>query len=99
MVSLIITEEEKEAVLALAKAYRRLKELGWRDIADFTWDMQDFGPAPFLGIELGSPRPLECEYEEVEDEGTFTTLEDDDSNALREQPREIDLIMFRHYRE
>jgi hypothetical protein len=89
----LITDEEEKAVLAICQAYTRLKKLGWKDIADFTPDEKDFGSAPFLGIELGSLRPIECEYDA--DEDAFTTLDDDENDEPK--AREVDLIMFRHY--
>jgi hypothetical protein len=89
----LITPEEGLAVLAMCQAYHRLIELGWRDIADFEPDVKDFGPAPFLGIERGSLRPIECLFDE--DEGIFTSFEDD--NTSDDADREVELIMFRHY--
>jgi hypothetical protein len=90
----LITDEEEKAVLDMAQAYHRLKQLGWKDIADFTPDEKEFGSAPFLGIELESLRPMECEYNA--DEHVFTTVDDDERDD-DEVPREVDLIMFRHY--
>ena len=89
---LVPNDEEENAALAMCQAYHRLKELGWKDIADFTPDEKDFGSAPFLGIELGSLRPMECEY--IADADTFTTLDDDENDR---DAREVELIMFRHY--
>jgi hypothetical protein len=81
----LITDEENEATLALCQAYHRLKHLGWKDIADF----EPKDDAPFLGVELDSLRPIECEYEG----DIFVTLKDDDTGG---DVREADLIMFRH---
>jgi hypothetical protein len=71
--------------------------LGWEDIANFKQQEKDFGSAPFLGIELGSLRPIECEYDE--DEDVFTTLDDDEADEADETdgPRPVQLVMFRHY--
>jgi len=82
----LITDEEKEATLALCQAYHRLKAVGRKNIVDF----EPKDDAPFLGVELGSMRPIECEYEG----DIFVTLKDDDTG---EDVREADLIMFRHY--
>jgi hypothetical protein len=90
----LITDEEEKAVLAMSQVYTRLKELGWKDIADFIPDEKDFGSAPFLGIELGSLRPMECEYNA--DEDAFTTLDDDERDD--DEVRAVELIMFRHYK-
>lgn len=87
----LITEEEEEAVKAMRQGYDRLKELGWEDILRFKPQMKEFGSAPFLGIEVGSYRPIECEYQGKNSEGMniFTSLES-------EKPT-VRLIMFRHY--
>ena len=65
----LITDEEAAAVKAMRQAYDRLKELGWEDILRFKPEMIPFGSAPFLGIEVGSYRPIECEYRGKSDEG------------------------------
>jgi hypothetical protein len=54
----LITDEEAAAVKAMRQAYDRLKELGWEDILRFKPEMIPFGSAPFLGIEVGSYRPI-----------------------------------------
>ena len=69
----LITDEEAAAVKAMRQAYDRLKELGWEDILRFKPEMIPFGSAPFLGIEVGSYRPIECEYRGKSDEGMTTT--------------------------
>ena len=88
----LMTEEEELAALSMCQGYLRLKELGWRNIAEFEPPAQGFVP-PFLGIEVGSLRPIECEYDK--DRDIFTTLNDDD--PVERRPRFADLIMFRPY--
>lgn len=99
----LITDEEAEAVMAMRQAHDRLKELGWQDIARFKPEIKDFGSAPFLGIEVGSFRPIECEYQGKNHEGMkiFTSMDsDDDSDDEDAKPpfRVVGLIMFRHYK-
>jgi hypothetical protein len=93
-----ITDEETAAVKAMRQAYDRLKELGWEDISRFKPEMKPFS-APFLGIEVGSHRPIECEYRGKTDEGLniFTSLGSDDDHDPLPHERAVRLIMFRHY--
>jgi hypothetical protein len=93
----LITDEEAEAVKAMRQAYDRLKDLGWQDIVRFKPEMKQmkpFGSAPFLGIEVGSNRPIECEYKGKNPKGVniFTCTDNDDVE------RWVNLIMFRHHK-
>ena len=49
----LMTEEEELAALSMCQGYLRLKELGWKNIAEFEPPAQGFVP-PFLGIEVGA---------------------------------------------
>ena len=95
----LITDEEAAAVKAMRQAYDRLKELGWEDILRFKPEMIPLGSAPFLGIEVGSYRPIECEYRGKSDEGMsiFASLDSDDDDPLPRE-RAVGLIMFRHHK-
>ena len=109
----MISDEEAEAIKAMAQAYDRLKELGWDDIARFEPVRKSFSSAPFLGIEVGRRRPIACEYKGKNSyvESIFVSLdsyepkrEDDTgffmSDSVEEPPPErvVRLIMFRHYK-
>jgi hypothetical protein len=91
-----ITDEEARTVKAMRQAYDRLKDLGWQDIVRFKPEMKDFVSAPFLGIEFGSDRPIECEHKGRRDDGRniFVSIDNDD-----EEERTVNLILFRHYKD
>ena len=56
----LINRREAATIEGMRAAYDRLEALGWSDIRDFKPVMKAFGPAPFLGIEVGSFRIIEC---------------------------------------
>jgi hypothetical protein len=87
----MISDEEAEAIKAMRQAYDRLKELGWDDIARFKPVMKSFGSVPFLGIEVGSRRPIVCEYNSKNSKGErpFVSLDSDDKPK-----REDDTVFF-----
>jgi hypothetical protein len=95
----LITDDEAAAVKTMRQAYDRLKELGWEDILRFKPEMIPFGSAPFLGIEVESYQPIECEYRGKSDEGMniFISLDSDDDEPLPHE-RAVGLIMFRHHK-
>jgi len=82
----MISDEEAEAIKAMGRAYDRLKELGWDDIARFKPAMKSFGSAPFLGIEVGRRRPIECEYKGKNSDGesVFVSLDSYEPKPERE---------------
>ena len=89
--SVLITDEEVEAVMAMRQACDRLKELGWDDIARFKPKTDPLGSAPFLGIEAGSFRPIECEYKGRSRDGRdiFTSMDSSDDEAEPERERTV----------
>ena len=91
------TDEELAAVEAMHQSYNRLRELGWQDISRFKPKTIPFGSAPFLGIEFGGKRPIECEFHGRNDAGAniFTTSNNDDNDVPKKEEK---LVMFRHYK-